>query len=177
MKTLKSTVFALLFAANASQAALQVGDQAPDFKAEASMAGEAFEFNMQESLKKGPVIVYFYPKAFTPGCTIEAHKFAEAADEFAEYGASIIGVSSDEIDTLHEFSVSECRNKFAVAADPEGVVIQAYDASFGWLKKLAARISYVIAPGGKILHVLEDNQPEGHIIQSLAAVKAWSTAN
>ena len=97
-------------------AALPDGAQAPDFSTDASLAGKTFKFSLAEALKKGPVVLYFYPAAFTPGCTVEAHEFAEATDKFTALGATVIGVSHDPIDKLNKFSVSECRNKFAVAS-------------------------------------------------------------
>ena len=99
-------------------AALKVGSKAPDFTTQATLGGKPFEFTLAAALKKGPVVLYFYPAAFTKGCTVEAHLFAEATDEFNALGATVIGVSKDDIDTLNRFSVSECRSKFAVAADP-----------------------------------------------------------
>ena len=103
--------------------------------------------------------------------------FAEASDEFAEYNASVIGVSTDDIDTLNKFSVEECRNKFAVAADPEGTVVENYDAGLTMMPGLAGRISFVVVPGGEIIHVLDEMRPEGHIEESLAAVKAWASTH
>src|ERR1700744_5227027 len=100
-------------------AALPDGTKAPVFSTEASLAGKTFKFSLAEALKKGPVVLYFYPAAFTKGCTIEAHEFAEATDQFKALGATVIGVSHDSIDTLNKFSVSECRNKFAVASDED----------------------------------------------------------
>src|SRR5688572_22878786 len=112
-------VLALLcaFVGTNSLAALPNGTQAPDFTAQASLAGKPFTFSLSEALKQGPVVLYFYPAAFTSGCTIEAHNFAEATDQFKALGATVIGVSNDDIETLHRFSVSEFRNKFGVAAD------------------------------------------------------------
>src|SRR3979411_1913532 len=107
-------------------ASLQVGAKAPDFAAAASMGGKQFKFALADELKKGPVVLYFYPAAFTKGCTIEAHEFADAVDEYKKYGATVIGVSHDNIDTLTKFSVSECRSKFPVAADADSKVIGAY---------------------------------------------------
>jgi peroxiredoxin (alkyl hydroperoxide reductase subunit C) len=174
MKSIKHIALTTLLAATGAQAALESGTEAPDFTALASLGGEGFEFNLAESLEKGPVVVYFYPKAFTRGCTIEAHMFAEATDEFAQYNTSVIGVSTDDIETLHEFSVSECSSKFPVASDEDGDVVAAYDAAMG--NGLAARISYVIVPGGEIIHVLEDRAPEGHIHESMEAVKNWTAS-
>lgn len=173
MNPIKTLLICLSLVAMPTYAALEVGDPAPSFDAPASLAGQPFDFSMDETLKEGPVVLYFYPKAFTPGCTVEANEFAKASDDFAQYGATILGVSADDIETLHEFSVKECSNKFAVAADPEGKVIQAYDAQLGMRPELAARISYVISPEGEILNVHEDMQPQGHITESLATVKNW----
>src|SRR5271155_2267030 len=109
-------------------AALPEGVQAPDFTTDATLAGKPFKFSLAAALKTGPVVLYFYPAAFTPGCTVEAHEFAEATDKFAALGATVIGVSHDPIDKLNKFSVSECRNKFAVASDADGSVMKEYDA-------------------------------------------------
>ena len=98
----------------AANAALAVGAKAPTFDTKASVAGKDFDFNLQKALKKGPVVLYFFPKVFTQGCTIEANQFSEAADEFNKLGATVVGVSADPIDQVREFSVRECRNKFAV---------------------------------------------------------------
>jgi len=167
-------VCALFFSISKTQAALEEGEIAPAFSSVASLAGKPFQFTLSEKLKNGPVVLYFYPKAFTQGCTIEAHEFAEATEEFAQYNTTVIGMSSDNIETLHEFSASECRDKFAVAADPEGEVIHRYDAAIkGRANLIAARISYVIAPDGRILNVLESSSPHGHITESMAAVKSW----
>src|SRR3978361_760732 len=97
-------------------AALAPGAVAPDFTTQATLAGKPFSFSLAAALKKGPVVLYFYPAAFTKGCTIEAHDFAEATDDFAKLGATVIGMSADGIDKLNQFSVSECRNKFAVGS-------------------------------------------------------------
>src|ERR1700740_378509 len=92
-------------------AALKVGDKAPEFTTAATLAGKPFTFSLAEALKQGPVVLYFYPAAFTPGCTVEAHEFAEATEKFKALGATVIGVSHDPIDKLNKFSVTECRNK------------------------------------------------------------------
>src|ERR1700726_5292531 len=109
-------------------AALKPGVQAPDFTTDATLAGKPFKFSLAAALKNGPVVLYFYPAAFTPGCTIEAHDFAEATAKFKALGATVIGVSHDSIATLNRFSVSECRNKFAVAADTDQSIMKAYDS-------------------------------------------------
>jgi len=110
-----------------AQAALNVGAMAPDFSARASLGGEQFDFSLAEALTNGPVVLYFYPAAFTTNCTIEANAFAEATDDLAAMNATVIGVSGDDIETLDRFSVSECRGKFAVAADADLAIMQAYD--------------------------------------------------
>src|SRR5271154_4186281 len=109
-------------------AELKPGAVAPDFTTQATLAGKPFTFILAAALKSGPVVLYFYPAAFTHGCTIEAHDFAEATDKFKALGATVIGVSHDPIEKLNQFSVSECRNKFAVASDADGSVMKEYDA-------------------------------------------------
>lgn len=156
-------------------AALKVGETAPDFTAPATLGGKEFQFSLSEALKKGPVVLYFYPAAFTKGCTIEAHKFAEATDQFAQLGATVIGISKDDLETLHKFSVSECRSKFAVAADPGLKIAKSYDAKIPVLA-YADRTSFVIVPGGKIQYVYSALSPDQHVANTLAAVQAWKSA-
>lgn len=164
---------AALFATTAAYAALPDGAKAPDFTTEASLAGKAFKFSLAESLKKGPVVLYFYPAAFTPGCTREAHDFAEATAKFNALGATVIGVSHDDIAKLNKFSVSECRNKFAVAADTDGAIMKAYDAVMKGEPNYADRISYVIAPSGDVLYSYTEANPDQHVANTLAAVGKW----
>jgi thioredoxin-dependent peroxiredoxin len=167
---------AWFFLSGSAFAALPVGAPAPDFKLPASLAGKPLEFSLSEALKRGPVVLYFYPAAFTPGCTREAHDFAEATAQFAALGATVLGVSTDDLETLHKFSVSECRNKFAVAADVSGQVTQAYEAAVTELKekpRYAERISYVITPQATIAYVYSDSDPSDHVPNTLAAVKKW----
>jgi peroxiredoxin len=163
--------------AGAVFAALPNGMKAPDFTADASLAGKPFKFSLAEALKKGPVVLYFYPKAFTSGCTIEAHNFAEATDKFSALGATVIGVSNDDIETLHKFSVSECRNKFAVAADQEQKVMRAYDSVFWMKRSMASRTSYVIAPTGEIIYSYTALSPNKHVNNTLAAVEQWRASH
>src|ERR1700761_9448970 len=110
-------VMAIMLAPLPAEAALKVGQPAPDFTARATLGGKEFTFSLRQALKKGPVVVYFYPAAFTQGCTIEAHEFAAAMPDYRAAGASVIGVSHDDIATLDKFSTSECQSKFPVAAD------------------------------------------------------------
>ena len=155
-------------------AALPLGAKAPMFTTQASLAGKPFTFSLADALKKGQVVLYFYPAAFTPGCTVEAHNFAEASDKFKALGATVIGVSYDSVDTLNKFSVTECRNKFAVASDADQHIMKAYDAVLKMKPTLADRTSYVISPEGKILYSYSALAPEQHVANTLAAVKKWA---
>ena len=156
-----------------ARAELAAGAAAPDFSAPASLAGKPFTFSLAEALKKGPVVLYFYPKAFTKGCTAEAHDFSEATAEFQAQGASVIGVSTDDIETLNRFSVTECRNKFAVASDADHKIMKAYDAKLALMPGLANRTSYVILPDHSIAYVYSNLNAADHVANTLAAVKAW----
>lgn len=162
---------ALLCMSAAAQAALKVGDAAPVFKTPAAVAGKAFDFDMGAALKKGPVVLYFFPKAFTKGCTMEAHAFAEATPQFTAMGATVVGMSHDDIDTLKRFSTEACRDQFAVASDPQAQTIKAYDAAAAANPARADRISYVIAQDGKVQFVLVSSDPMAHVEQTQAAVK------
>ncbi|MGQ0444172.1 MAG: peroxiredoxin, partial [Beijerinckiaceae bacterium] len=162
--------------ATAAWAALKPGDAAPDFTVDAALGGKELKFSLAEALKKGPVVLYFYPKSFTSACTVEAHDFAENIENFAAAGASVIGISGDNIEVQRDFSSKECRDKFPVGADPGFSVIKAYDAAFnvplaGAL--FANRISYVISPEGMILYAYSDSGAEKHIENTLAAVRKW----
>lgn len=152
-------------------AALAPGAQAPNFTTQATLAGKPFTFSLADALKNGPVVLYFYPAAFTPGCTVEAHNFAEATDKFKSLGATVIGVSHDDIDKLNKFSVSECRNKFAVAADPDQKITKEYDAVLAAKPEYANRTSYVIAPNGKIVYEYTAMDPNKHVENTMAAVE------
>ena len=171
----KTLAAALLALALPALAALKVGATAPDFTTQATLGGKEFQFSLAEALKKGPVVLYFYPAAFTSGCTIEAHKFAEATEQFNALGATVIGVSKDDIETLNKFSVSECRSKFAVAADPGLKIAKSYDAKIPVLA-YADRTSFVIVPGGTIEYVYSAMSPDKHVENALAAVQAWKAA-
>ncbi len=157
-----------------SLAALKAGDPAPDFKTTASQGGNVFTFSLAEALKKGAVVLYFYPAAFTTGCTLEAHDFAEAVDAYRALGATVIGVSRDDIDTLNRFSVSECRSKFAVASDKDQRIMKSYDAVLALDPAYADRISYVIAPDGRVVYAYTSLNPEKHVEYTLDALRRWS---
>ncbi|HEX8805626.1 MAG TPA: peroxiredoxin [Candidatus Aquilonibacter sp.] len=152
-------------------AALDNGTKAPDFTLQAAMAGNTFTFNLADALKKGPVVLYFYPAAFTPGCTVEAHDFADAIDKYKALNATVIGVSHDPIDKLQKFSVSECHSKFPVAADTDQTVEKAYDAILPQKPEYANRTSYVIAQDGTIVYSYTDLHPDQHVANTLAALE------
>tara|TARA_B110000503_G_scaffold132517_1_gene208554 strand:+ start:356 stop:925 length:570 start_codon:yes stop_codon:yes gene_type:complete len=158
------------------QAQLKVGDAAPSFQALGALAGQAVEFNLNEALKKGPVVLYFYPKAFTSGCTIEAQLFAESINDFKANQATVVGMSADNMKTLKEFSSGPCAGKFIVAADEDQAIIKKYDAALKVWPGVADRISYVITPDQKIYAMYEGFNPEQHVKRTLAAVQAYSKA-
>ena len=174
-RTLASFLLCLLWVSPAG-AALPNGARAPDFQAEASLGGKTFQFSMAEALKKGPVVLYFYPAAFTPGCTAEAHDFAQAIGGYQALGATVIGVSHDSIDTLNKFSVSECRSKFAVAADTNQAIMKSYDAVLARNPLYADRTSYVIAPDGRIVYSYTNLDPAKHVENTLTALREWSAS-
>lgn len=172
MKKLLACAALLLLTTAPALAALKVGDKAPDFTAPATLGGKEFTFHLADALKKGPVVVYFYPAAFTKGCTIEAHDFAVAMPQYQALGASVIGVSHDDIATLNKFSISECQSKFPVAADQDRKIMKNYDATLSMLVSYADRTSYVVSQDGRIAFAYSDLDPEGHVSKTLKAVSA-----
>jgi len=177
-KIIGCTALALSFTLPfAVQAQLEVGAAAPAFTIDAALGGNAFAFSLNDALQKGPVVLYFYPAAFTKGCTIEAHDFAEATDEYRKHGATVLGVSADDLAKLKEFSVSACQSKFAVGADPEAKVIKAYDAQMAFKPDMANRVSYVITPDQKIYYHYSSMSPDDHVANPMAAVKEWAAKN
>ncbi len=163
-------------AASNAYAFLQPGEEAPDFTAQLALGGKEFSLTLSEALKQGPVVLYFYPKAFTSGCTVEAHLFAEATEDFAALGATVFGVSHDTLEVLKDFSVKECRNKFAVVSDPDGQIIKAYAARLWFGSNMAKRVSYVITPDRKVFFLYNSMKPDEHVKQTLEAVKNWKTS-
>lgn len=154
-------------------AALPVGAKAPDFVTSGAVAGKPFRLHLARELRKGPVVLYFYPKAFTKGCTLEAHAFSEASGEFRKAGAQVIGMSADDLPTLQRFSVEECRNAFPVAT-ATGATIKAYDVAMpvvGKLTTMSNRTSYVIGRNGRIAFVHSDLDWSKHVSETLSAVK------
>lgn len=175
MKRLAAGFAIAALAATSAQAALKPGAQAPDFTVPAYLAGAAFTYKLSDALKKGPVVLYFFPSAYTKGCDIEAHMFSEAAEKFKAQGASVIGVTAGKTDQLAKYSADTktCGGKFAVAADDGLKVAKKYDALFPPPVPLSNRTSYVIAPNGKILHAYSALAPDQHIEETLGAVTAW----
>jgi peroxiredoxin len=160
-----------------AHAALDAGAKAPIFTAPAALAGKQFEYSLEDALKKGPVVLYFYPAAFTQGCSIEARNFAEAMPQYQALGASVVGISRDNIDVLAKFSTADCQSKFPVASDAGQTIMQAYDAVLTAKPEWADRTSYVIAPDGKVLYSYTDLKPDQHVPNTLAALKKWKAAN
>ena len=157
--------------ASPGMAALSVGSRAPDFTTTGAIAGKPFKLHLKDQLKNGPVVLYFFPKAFTEGCTLEARAFSEATADFKKAGARVIGMSADDLPTLQKFSVEECRNAFPVAtATPD--TIKAYDVVLKQKPELTDRTSYVIDRKGKIVMVHSDLDWSQHVAKTLAAVKA-----
>ncbi len=173
MKKFAAFAAALSLASAPAIAQLPVGAKAPMFSTQAALAGKSFGFNLRTALAKGPVVLYFYPKAFTKGCTLEAHEFAEMTPEFARHGATVIGMSNDDIGTLKRFSKEVCRDQFAVAAATP-MIVKAYDAALvsdGKNTGLTERTSYVIDREGRIVFVHSDLDYKDHVRLTLEAVK------
>ncbi len=177
MRLMTACLLAGLCGAGPAFASLPVGAAAPDFSTLATLGGHEFSFHLADALKKGPVVLYFYPAAFTSGCTIEAHEFADAVPQFAALHATVIGVSMDGIAKLDKFSVSECRNKFPVASDKSGDISHHYDAVLIGMLGYASRTSYVIAPDGHVIYAYNAMNPEGHVGNTLKAVGDYEKAH
>ena len=156
-----------------ASADLPEGAKAPLFSTQAALAGKEYGFNLRSALAKGPVVLYFYPKAFTKGCTLEANAFAKAMPEFKALGASVVGMSNDDIDTLKRFSVEECRDAFAVGVASRKI-IDAYDVALvrdGKDTGVTSRTSYVISQSGEIVMVHSDMDYRDHVRMTLQAVR------
>jgi len=173
---MKKTLICALLAlglAPAAWAALDIGDKAPDFSAPAALAGKEYKFTLAESLAKGPVVLYFFPASFSPGCSAEAHEFAESIGKFEALGATVIGVSTDDIETQVKFSTQACQGKFPVASDSTKAVIKSYDAAMMIMPDYANRVSYVITPDHAILYNYQSLNPSKHVEKTLAALRDW----
>jgi thioredoxin-dependent peroxiredoxin len=167
-------VFAAAF--GPAVAALDIGDPVPRFTAPAALGGKTFQYSLAEALAKGPVVLYFFPAADSRDCSIEAHAFAEAIDQFSALGATVIGVSADDIDTLAKFSVKACQSRFPVASDQGKTVIQGFDALMQTRPDFANRLSYVIAPNGTVAYYYQNLNPDKHVERMLNAVRALPKA-
>ena len=169
-----SVLGAALLAPQAALAALDIGERAPNFTIPAALGGKVFDFSLAESLAKGPVVLYFFPLAFSDGCSIEAKEFADATAQFQELGASVVGVSADDIGTLSKFSTQVCQSKFPVGSDDKKSVIASYDAVMKLRPEYANRISYVIAPNGSVVYNYVSLNPQRHVEKTLAALRDWA---
>jgi len=171
MRKLLFALAAASIAVTPALAALKSGGKAPDFTTTGAVGGKEFKFHLADQLKKGPVVLYFFPKAFTSGCTAEAHAFSASIGDFKKAHAQVIGMSADDMKTLHDFSTKECRSAFPVAtATPE--IQKAYDVAWAAHPGITTRTSYVIARDGRIAMVHDDLDFSQHVAKTLAAAKA-----
>lgn len=172
-------------------AALKEGDNAPTFQTKASLAGKPFDYSLGDSLKKGPVVVYFYPSAYTPGCNIQAHTFSERMDGFTAAGASVIGISLDTIERLNDFSADKeyCAGKVAVASDATGSIAKSFELNVVAAREgakdtrgqeighgFAERTTFVVKSDGKIAAAIGGVSPADHVQKALEAVQALQQA-
>ena len=171
MRKLLFAAAALSLVASPAIAALKAGEKAPDFATTGAIGGKEVKFHLADMLKKGPVVLYFFPKAFTSGCTAEAHAFSESIGDFKKAGARVIGMSADNLATLEDFSVKECRNAFPVATATPATQ-KAYDVAWAAHPGVTTRTSYVIDRKGKIVMVHDDLDFSQHVAKTLAAVKS-----
>jgi len=184
LRTIACTL--VLMAASAAFAALKAGDPAPAFSAPASFAGKPFSYSLKDGLAKGPVVVYFYPSAYTAGCNIQAHEFSTKADQFAAAGASVIGVSLDSIERLNEFSADPdyCAGKLAVASDGDGKIARAFGLRVSGAQRGATdsrgkeidhgfteRTTFVIQRDGTVLAAVGGVSPEENVLRALELVR------
>ena len=170
-KILSGLLSTLIAVSTPASAALKVGDKAPDFVTTGALAGKPFKLRLSSELKKGPVVLYFFPKAFTAGCTAEANAFSEAIGEFKKAGAQVIGLSADGLPTLKKFSVEACRSAFPVATATPATQ-KAYDVAWAERPGLTTRTSYVIDRRGRIVAVHDDRDWRKHVATTLAAARA-----
>src|SRR3569833_865645 len=160
--------------ATSAAAELKAGTKSPDFTAPAFLAGQPFTYKLSDALKKGPVVVYFFPAAHTKGCNLEAHLFSEAIDKFKAEHATVIGVTAGNTDQLADFSKETelCGGKFPVASDPGAKIAKEYDAVLAQTPDWSNRTSYVIAKNGQVADVYSSLDPSEHVDKTLAALKA-----
>src|SRR4051794_37272924 len=171
MRKLLFALVASTIALAPASAALNVGAKAPDFTTTGAVGGKEFKLHLAQQLKKGPVVLYFFPKAFTSGCTAEAHAFSTAIDDFKKAGAQVVGMSADNIATLKDFSVKECRSAFPVATATPATQ-KAYDVAWAAHPGITTRTSYVIDRKGRVVMVHDDLDFSQHVAKTLAAVNS-----
>lgn len=171
MRKLLFALAAASIAVTPAAAALKVGAKAPDISTTGAVGGKEFRLRLADQLKKGPVVLYFFPKAFTSGCTAEAHAFSAAIGDFRKAGAQVIGMSADNLTTLKKFSVEECRSAFPVATATPATQ-KAYDVAWAEHPGVTTRTSYVIDRRGRVAMVHDDLDFSQHVAKTLAAVKA-----
>lgn len=186
--TMRSSIAALLVAASVAPAfaALETGAKAPEFTTQASLAGKAFSYSLKDELAKGPVVVYFYPSAYTGGCNVQAHEFAQRMDKFKAAGASVVGVSLDPIARLNDFSADPeyCAGKLPVASDADGKIAKSYDLTITAGKAgqkdsrgteighdFAERTTFIVGRDGRIAATIGGVKPAENVEQALAAVQ------
>jgi peroxiredoxin len=197
MKTILFCCLLSIAAVTPALAALKEGDRAPDFKAQASLAGKEFTFSLTDALKKGPVVVYFYPSAYTGGCNIQAHTFAEDHDKFAAAGASVVGVSLDSIARLNDFSADPayCAGKLPVASDEKRAISKSYDLKItdSYNGQAAAamkdsrgveighgfveRTTFIITPDHKIVATVGGISPAENVEKALQIVQQLAASH
>ena len=186
MQRLATLAAVICVLATPALAELKTGTKAPDFTAQGYLAGQPFTFTLSAALKKGPVVMYFFPAAYTGGCNIETHMFSEAVAQFAAEKATLVGVTAGNAERLKEYSADTqyCAGKFPLVADPGAKIAKQYDTTLvvdpaqvppGTVvpKGLSGRTSYVLAPSGVVLHAYDALRPQEHVSETLAALKAW----
>jgi thioredoxin-dependent peroxiredoxin len=175
MKQLLIAAAAAALISAPAYAGLPVGAKAPEFTADGYLGGKPVKFSMSEALKKGPVVLYFFPAAHTSGCNVEAHLFADAIDKFKAQGATVIGVTAGNIDQLAAFSseTEHCSGKFPVAADPTLAIAKSYQSTLALRPGWSDRTSYVVAPNDQIILSFSDLKPDEHVAKTLDAVTQW----
>ena len=179
MNRLALAIAATALIATPALAALKPGDKAPDFTAQGFQAGKPIIFSLADARKKGPVVLYFFPAAETKGCNLEAKLFADATAEFKANGATVIGVTSGNLDKLQAFSADteKCSGKFPVAADPSAKIAKSFDSVLTKKPDWSDRTSYVISPAGRVVHVYSKMDPSQHVAETLGAVKTWKATH
>lgn len=176
MKRIILAAAAATLLAGPALAALKPGDKAPAFTTQGYLAGNPITLSLADAMKKGPVVLYFFPAAHTSGCNLEARLFSEAIDQFKAQKATVIGVTAGKLNELADFSkeTEHCGGKFAVGADPGAKIARQYDAILIAKPDWSDRTSYVISPKGEILHAYSKLDPSEHVAQTLGAVKAYN---